>query len=132
MRTQSIAPLIALLLSMPVMAADEVRSVTVQTNQLASAQTIQGTITGYQSADHNVQVAAGQTLTVHLDTSNTSSYFNVTAAGADQAMFIGSTSGNDYQGVMPSSGVYTIRVYMMRNAARRDEVAKYTLNIKIK
>lgn len=132
MRTQYIAPFIAVLLSMPVIAANEARSVTVQTNQLASAQTIQGKIIGYQTADHNVQVAAGQTLVVHLDTSNTASYFNVTAAGADQAMFIGSTSGNDYQTVIPSSGVYTVRVYMMRNAARRDEVAKYTLNIKIK
>ena len=44
-------------------------------------------------------------------------------------MFIGSTSGNQFEGSLPASGDYKLRVYMMRSAARRDEVAKYRLEM---
>jgi hypothetical protein len=44
-------------------------------------------------------------------------------------MFIGSTSGNQYEGVLPASGDYKVRVYLMRSAARRDEVANYRLEM---
>jgi hypothetical protein len=45
------------------------------------------------------------------------------------AFFIGSTSGNQFEGVLPESGDYKIRVYMMRSAARRNEVANYRLEM---
>lgn len=132
MRNKSIALLTALSLSMSVVAAEQLSAVAVHATQNETSRIIKGKITGYQTADHTVQISAGQTLSVNLKTSNTSSYFNVTAPGASEAMFIGSTSGSTYEAVIPSSGVYTIRVYMMRNAARRDEVAKYTLSINAK
>ena len=47
----------------------------------------------------------------------------------NEAMFIGSTSGNQFEGSLPASGDYKLRVYMMRSAARRDEVAKYRLEM---
>jgi hypothetical protein len=60
-------------------------------------------------------------------TDNLSSYFNILSPGENEvAMFIGSTSGNQYEGTLPKSGPYKIRVYMMRNAPRRDEVANYS------
>ena len=40
-----------------------------------------------------------------------------------------STSGNEFEGTLPKSGDYKIRVYMMRNAARRDETANYRLKM---
>lgn len=123
---------LALFVSVPVIAAEEIRVVAVHASHNETSRIIKGKIVGYETADHTVQVVAGQTLSVNLKTSNASSYFNITAPGASEAMFIGSTSGNAYEGVIPASGVYAVRVYIMRNAARRDEVAKYTLNIKAK
>jgi len=36
-----------------------------------------------------------------------------------------------YEGTLPESGAYKIRVYMMRSAARRNEIAKYRLDMTI-
>ncbi len=47
----------------------------------------------------------------------------------EAAMFVGSTSGDQFEGVLPESGDYRVRVYLMRNAARRDEVANYRLEM---
>lgn len=90
---------------------------------------VKGTIRGDQSKLYSIKVRAGQTLTVNLVTSNASSYFNITAPGAQQALFIGSTEGSSYTGVVPSSGNYNIDVYLMRNAARRNESANFTLTV---
>lgn len=94
-----------------------------------SSKAIKGTIRGDKSALYVVNVRAGQKLSVKLTTSNASSYFNITGPGAQQALFIGSTEGNSYTGIVPSSGDYKIDVYLMRNAARRNETANYTLTV---
>jgi hypothetical protein len=44
-------------------------------------------------------------------------------------MFNGSISDNQYEGILPTSGNYKVRVYMMRSAARRNEIANYRLEI---
>jgi hypothetical protein len=44
-------------------------------------------------------------------------------------MFNGSTAGNQYEGSLPKSGDYKVRVYMMRSAARRNEVANFRLEM---
>ena len=94
-----------------------------------SSQTLKGSIKGDQSRDYIVDARAGQTLTVDFKPSNASAYFNVIAPGADSAMFIGSTEGNRYSGPLTTSGRHTVQVYLMRNAARRGEVANYTITI---
>ena len=47
------------------------------------------------------------------------------------AIFVGSTGGNEWTGPLPADGEYTIRVYLMRSAARRNESASYTLTVGI-
>jgi len=94
-----------------------------------SAKTIKGTLQGDQSRLFVVNLRAGQTMTVKLNASNGSTYFNVTAPGAQEAMFIGSTSGDTMTEVIPSSGDYTIDLYMMRNAARRGATTNFTITI---
>lgn len=77
-----------------------------------------------------MRAGAGQTLNVGMKTDNASSYFNIIAPGSgDVAMFVGSTSGNQFSSVLPTDGDYSIRVYLMRNAARRNESASYTLTV---
>ena len=70
-------------------------------------------------------------MVVTLDASNASAYFNVMPPGSDTAIFIGSTSGNRYEGTLPASGDYTVRLYLMRNAARRHETAAYTIDFAV-
>lgn len=105
------------------------KPVVIQFAKGASSKVIKGSIRGDQGRLYTINIKAGQTLKVKMVTSNGSSYFNITAPGAQQALFIGSTEGNSYSGVVPSSGNYTIDVYLMRNAARRNETANYTLTV---
>lgn len=105
------------------------RTETIRFARGASSATRQGTVSGYETVTYLVDLRAGQTLSVAMRTSNRSSYFNVTAPGANQALFIGSTSGNRYQGRTTANGTYRIEVYLMRNAARRGEHANYTIDI---
>lgn len=98
----------------------------------ASSTTIKSSITGYQSVNYTLDAKSGQNMTVKLKTNNGSNYFNIYAPGkgpGDQGMFNSSTSGNSFSGVLPASGTYTISVYLMRNAARRNETANYTLDV---
>ncbi|MGE5199732.1 MAG: hypothetical protein ACM3H9_08830, partial [Rhodospirillaceae bacterium] len=48
----------------------------------------------------------------------------------DVAMYVGQT-GEAYTGMLPTDGDYKVRVYLMRNAARRSEVSDYTLTISV-
>lgn len=86
-------------------------------------------IKGYKTAEYKLDAKAGQMLTVDFKTSNTSAYFNITAKGADYALFNGSIMGNHFLGSLPADGEYTVQVYLMRNAARRNEVANYEISL---
>ena len=92
---------------------------------------ITGKIKGDQSVDYQVRASAGQSMVAIFKPSNLSAYFNVLPPGSDEAIFVGSTSGNRFKAELPADGVYTIRVYLMRNAARRNETANYTLEVGI-
>jgi hypothetical protein len=123
------ALLAALLFSAPAWAEDT-RTERVQFHKGANSATVQGTIKGYDSVDYVLGARKGQSMNVSMSTDNTANYFNILAPGkTDEAMFIGSTSGNQYEGTLPASGDYKVRVYLMRSAARRDEVAKYRLEM---
>jgi hypothetical protein len=130
----SIAVFAALILALATsaFAADEIRTEQVHFKPGTTGATIKGKIKGYEAVDYVLEASKGQHMNVSMATDNTASYFNIIAPGeSDVAMFIGSTSGNQYEGKLPKSGNYKIRVYMMRSAARRDEVAKYRLEITV-
>jgi hypothetical protein len=88
-------------------------------------------IQGPHTAQYRVNAKAGQILTVDLKPSNASAYFNITAKGADSALFNGSIMGNHFMGPLPVDGEYTVQVYLMRNAARRNQVAYYSLSLNL-
>ncbi len=109
---------------------NDTRTETIRFARGATSAVRQGTITGYQSVTYLVDLRAGQMLDVDMRTSNRSSYFNITAPRANTALFVGSDSaGNGYRGRTTVSGTYRIDVYIMRNAARRGESARYTLTV---
>jgi hypothetical protein len=113
----------------PAVAQSPTRSERVQFPRGASSQVVRGTIRGYSTVDYIVGARAGQTMRASMRTGNASAYFNIIAPGAQSAMFIGSNGGNSFNGRLPQTGDYRIRVYLMRNAARRGESATYALDV---
>jgi hypothetical protein len=97
----------------------------------ASSATLKGSISGDRYVDYKLRAGAGQTMNVALKTTNLANYFNVLPPGSKTAIFIGSTSGEKWTGTLPVGGEYTIRVYLMRSAARRNEHASYALTVGI-
>lgn len=117
-------------LSTAVDAAD--RSETVKFKQGATSATLSGSLKGYDGVDYKIGAAAGQTMSVTFKPSNLSCYFNVLPPGSnDVAIYTGDTSGNAFTGKLDASGDYKVRVYLMRNAARRNETCNYDLSIAI-
>lgn len=113
-------------------AADGIESRPLQFAKGASSATVKGSLRGDKTIDYKLRAKAGQTMSVALKTSNGANYFNVLPPGSTgEAIFIGSTSGNEWTGPLPADGEYTVRVYLMRSAARRNETADYTLTVGI-
>ncbi|WP_460368316.1 hypothetical protein ACOYXF_20840 [Pseudomonas sp. Tul1A2] len=128
-----IAATLAALISLPVHAADNgaVRVEPIAFTTSADSVERKQSIKGDQTAEYRFNARAGQMLTVDFKPSNPSAYFNITAKGADYALFNGSIMGNHFSGSLPSDGEYTVQVYLMRNAARRNEVANYALSLRL-
>jgi len=115
-----------------VSAKDEIRKERVQFKKGTTTATIKGHIKGYETVDYLLGAKAGQHMNVSLATKHGATYFNILAPGENEvAMFNASVSQNQYEGALPASGDYKIRVYMMRSAARRIEAASYTLTVGI-
>ncbi len=118
------------LASPTVLAQSNIRTQRVQFEPDAISARIQGSVKGYQIVDYVLNAKQGQYMNVSMSTNNSASYFNILAPGETEvAFFNGSTSGNQYEGNLSKSGDYKIRVYMMRSAARRNEVANYRLEM---
>jgi hypothetical protein len=96
-----------------------------------SSATVKGTIKGDDTVDYVLAAQKGQSMTVALETTNRSMYFNVLPPGSEEAVFIGSISGEKYEGTLPASGDYTVRLFLMRSAARRGETAAYTIKFAV-
>jgi hypothetical protein len=90
---------------------------------------ITGRITGGQIVDYSFCARAGQSMDVSFKPGNPSAYFNVLAPASGTAIFVGSASGSRFAARLPAGGKYTIRVYLARNAARRNEAASYTIEV---
>lgn len=112
-------------------AQPNIRQEQMQFEKGASGATITGEIKGRQVVDYQLRASEGQSMLVVFEPSNLSAYFNVLPPGSPAAIFIGASSGNRFEGVLPADGVYTVRVYLMRNAARRNETSTYTLEVGI-
>jgi hypothetical protein len=123
--------LLAIALVSAPLAQAEIRVVPVKFAPGKTATSIKASLKGDLTLDYQVTAKAGQRLGVTLRSRNLSTYFNVLPPMSDAALFIGSTSGNEYTGALEQDGVHTVRVYLMRNAARRKETSAYTLDIKL-
>jgi Bacterial SH3 domain len=107
------------------------RNARVEFSRGQSSTTIRGGIRGYDGINYRVNVRGGQRLAVTMDSSNASNYFNILGPDGGEALFNGSISGNFADVIVPASGDYVVQVYLMRNAARRNEQARFTLRIEV-
>jgi hypothetical protein len=110
--------------------AGGIKSQPVQFSKGTSSATIKGSLKGDQTIDYTLRAKAGQTMSVTLATKHGANYFNVLPPGSKgEAIFVGSSGGNEWTGALPADGEYKVRVYLMRSAARRGETANYTLTV---
>lgn len=110
--------------------AADIRSERVRFEPGATSAIVEDSITGYEAVDYVVGAKKGQYMNASMATKNGANYFNILAPGEDTvAIFNGSTGSNQYEGKLPETGDYKLRVYMMRSAARRNETANYRLEI---
>jgi len=137
---QAIAAVAILAATGPSAHAQDIRTEQVVFAPGTSGTAIRDTITGYESVSYVVGAEAGQRLDVRLDASNLQTYFNVYPPGSgpgDEALANSGMMGpnvpdlNRVDMELPYSGEYTVSVYMMRAAARRNERSDYTLDISI-
>lgn len=135
MKLASLITLAALIIAVPVALADSIKTERVSFEQGTSGANIAGKIKGHDTIHYLVGAKTGQVMDVKLSTKNTSTYFNIFAPGKmpgmDEAMFIGDTGGDHFNGNLPQDGDYLIQVYLYRNAARKGETSKFDLKIEI-
>ena len=123
--------LAAALLLVPMSASAAIARLPMAFPDGATSAVATGRITGRASNDHIVRARAGQVLAVQLDADSAMAYFNVLPPGSDEAIFIGSATGNRFRGVLPRDGDYILRVYLMPAGARRGESSNYTLRAEL-
>jgi hypothetical protein len=130
MRAKFVAVVLGVLIATVAQAAGpKIRELPVQFPKGETGVSLKGKLKGDETVDYKVRAAAGQSMAIVFKPGNPSAYFNVLPPGSDSAIFIGSTSGNRFEGALPADGTYTIRVYLMRSAARRNESASYALDV---
>lgn len=113
-------------------ARDDIRVERVRFAHGASSAVVEDSITGDETVDYVLGARKGQTAKISMATDNGANYFNILAPGENEvALFNSSMGENRFEGVLPESGDYKIRVYLMRSAARRNEKASYRLEMAV-
>jgi len=111
--------------------ADVVHNVEVKLKNDAPLMLQKGNIKGYDTINYHITAKAGQTLKVFMQRSKGAAYFNVLYPQRPYGGFDGSTYGDAFAMLLPKDGIYTVQVYMMRSAARRNEVSNFTMKFSL-
>ncbi|MXU63937.1 SH3 domain-containing protein [Oceanomicrobium pacificus] len=126
---RGLALALGLLFAGPVL-ADDIRTVLLDPASADGVVVLEDAVRGYEITDYLVPLAEGQTLRVTAEAGDPPAYMNLIAPGQkDVAFFIGASEGDSYEGRTDRTGNYKLRLYQMRSAARRGEVAPYTLRL---
>ena len=108
--------------------AAEIRTQRIPLAKGAGSARVQGRINGYEAVDYLFGARKGQVANMSLGIRHSATYFHRLAPGRTEVVFFnGSTIENPFEGALPESSDDRIRVYMLRSAARRNEVADYGL-----
>jgi hypothetical protein len=126
-----LAAALALAVAGASLAADGIQSTPLQFAKGASSATVKGSVAGRQTIDYKLRAKAGQTMTVKLKSGNPGLAFNVLPPGSKDVALEGAIGLQDWSGMLPADGEYTVRTYLDRAGARRGEKASYTLTVAI-
>lgn len=122
----------SLLMGSAIMFGSDTTSIPVTFTSAKNSTTVHGSIKGYKSIDYLIKASAGQKLNVSMKSTSNSNSFNVYAPDSDgTAMSQPGNFDNAYSGILPNDGVYVVRVYLVRAAARRNETSSFDLSIQI-
>jgi hypothetical protein len=124
---------LALIIGLPFVAIGQIETRKITFPAGKSATTISSSVKGNQTIDYKVNAKDGQVMKVTMKSNINANYFNVLAPGsADEAIYTGQIDGNNkFEGTISLSGEYTIRVYLMRSAARNNTKANFTLTVSL-
>lgn len=111
-------------------ARDNVAVTQVALPAAATTRVFKGVLRGDARAEYVFQLPAGSRILVDLKTTNASNYVNLVQDGKEEALFAGAMGGNSADIVLREAGTYRVVVYLMRNAARRNEQARYTVRLR--
>jgi len=94
----------------------------------ATQATYNGTVRGAGYVDYLVRASVGQTMAVKLTKrSGDFPYFNILLNGSEEAIADNAREVTEWKGELPSTGVYSVRVYM----AKAGRLAGRTSNFRI-
>lgn len=122
--------LVILMLFSQSVAAEHIHSGKVRFDGWRNNVAIEETITPFDSYRFYFFAGKGDFLRVRLSTYSDAVYMNLYAPGhkhANEAIFVGFKDGSVIKGSLPTTGTYTVQVYMMRNASHLDEEENFTL-----
>lgn len=123
--------LAAFLLPMAAVCAEADRRVPVTVDAEGTPQVFEDFISEYEAVSYVVALRAGQTLRAVLASSNAANHFDIYAPDAAKPLHVGAESGNSHTLKAQSSGNYTIRVFLLRFAARDGQEARYELELSV-
>lgn len=90
---------------------------------------LEASLAGEQLIEYVVTGRRRQILSVDIQPTIGTAYFNVLPEQSEQALFTGATDGNVADVRLPETGNYRVRVYQVRAAARRGATATFTLGV---
>ena len=103
-----------------------------------SETSLNGSVTGHGYFDYVLGARAGQTLHASIKVTRTDGdgtiYFNVLPPGSDGTAIFNGSMSSDGTGkvVLPSSGDYIVRVYLMGNDEDAGKTVSYRLDVSVK
>ena len=92
-------------------------------------------LTGYETMTYTLDARAGQSARIVFKPDNGNCEFLVyrpgQTPGQNEAFFNGSNMGNEFTGILPSTGTYSVWVGLSREAARGLQSCAYTIGFSI-
>ncbi len=111
--------------------AQDIRTTPLTFEEIGQYKVINDKIVGSEMLDLEVDVDESQVISVDLSSSNTGTYFNVSAIDSEEALFVGASEGPVADVTAPKTGRYVVRTYLVRSAARRGEETSFSIGIGI-
>jgi len=92
---------------------------------------VEDSIHGYEIHDYIFELSQGLNIQLSLKPLSGKPYFNLMEPNEEFMAIYNSSidDDNQYAGITKKSGTYKVRVYLMRSAARRDELGKFRLKL---